>query len=439
MPLILKRAGLSEQPDLALKRIIDLIQTIERRTAYIALLLENPEALTHMVYLANASPWIISYLARHPVLIDELLDPRTLYTPPEKENLIKTLRKHMEQTDPHDQEQQIEKLAIFKQSNILRVATSDVSGAFPLMKVSDFLSYIAEAILDQVLELSWKHLAAKHGIPASLPDNRISDKGFAVIAYGKLGGLELGYGSDLDLIFLYEESAVQTGGGIKPVDASQFYARLGQRIIHILTAHTRAGKLYDIDMRLRPSGSSGPLASSMAAFKNYQAQEAWTWEHQALVRARSICGDAQVAKRFEKMRREILSTPREPDRLKDDIRSMRERLRKEHETLRPGGFDIKQGRGGIVDIEFLVQYLVLLHAHQHRELAEWSDNVRQIEALEKNGILKNQTALFLKEAYLAFRKEVHRLNLQEKPATVPEEKFHTLRTEVKKVWNHYLE
>ncbi len=438
MPLVLKKVALSEQPELTLKRIVDLIKTIERRSCYISLLLEKPDVLNHLVKLSNASPWIISFLARRPVLLDELLDPRSLYTPPEREELEKALYQRMKRVPKEDLEQQLEELAIFSQANTLRVAAADVTGAFPLMKVSDYLSYIAENILSEVLKISWDHLVEKHGKPVFITDNKEWDKGFAVIAYGKLGGLELGYGSDLDLVFLHagkrDKKAVNKG----LIDAPQFYAKLGQRVLHLLTAHTRAGRLYEIDMRLRPSGSSGLLVSNLDSFREYQMNDAWTWEHQALVRARAICGDKKISELFEGMRKDILCTRRDKGKLKEEITSMRERMRKEHNILKPGNFNIKQDRGGIVDIEFLVQYLVLLNAHKNVKLVRWSDNIRQLEALAETKILGKQTALFLKDAYLTLRSKIHRLSLQEKPAIVPEEKFSDLQNEVQEVWNQYL-
>ncbi len=438
MPLVLEKISRSPQPDLSLKRIIDLIKTIERRTCYLALILENPAVLTHLVKLSNESPWIISYLAYHPVLLDELLDTRTLYTPMEKTELEQTLHQRMERVSGNDIEQQIEELTIFKQVHTLRVAAADVGGAHRLMKVSDYLTYIAETILSEVLELTWRHLVKKHGTPVCEIDGKPCDKGFAIVAYGKLGGLELGYGSDLDLVFLHAGSKRQTEGGKIPLDSSQFYARLGQRIIHLLTAHTRAGMLYDIDMRLRPSGSAGVLVSHVDAFRGYQANEAWTWEHQALSRTRAICGDTAVKQHFENTRKETLCIPRNKEKLKQEISSMREKMRNEHKRQDQGLFDIKQGNGGIVDIEFLVQYLVLLNAHRHDEIIKWPDNIRQLESLAHTSILDKKTAVFLKSAYLTFRKEVHRLNLQEKPSVVPDEKYNDLREKIRMLWDRYL-
>jgi glutamate-ammonia-ligase adenylyltransferase len=430
IPAVLRQVGRCRQPDVALGRILDLIRTIERRTCYLSLLLENPEALAHLIHLSLASPWVISFLSQHPVLLDELLDPRTLYLPPEREELRQDIRHRLDRTDTADLEYVLEALCIFKQANTLRVAAADVTGALPLMKVSDHLSYIAETVLEKILEIAWNYLTENHGIPECNLDGAVCQKGFAVAAYGKLGGLELGYSSDLDLVFLHAGTASQTHGGKRPMDSPQFYSRLGQRVIHMLTARTRAGFLYDADMRLRPSGDSGLLVSHIDAFRQYQMEDAWTWEHQALVRSRSIAGDKDLARRFEVIRREVLCKPRDPEKLKQQVLEMRDRVRKEHFIQKGKTFDLKQARGGIVDIEFLVQYLVLRHAHKHPEITRWTDNVRLLEALSTSGILSLETAYPLRQAYLTYRAAVHRESLQNSPDPVSEFTFDRLREKV---------
>jgi glutamate-ammonia-ligase adenylyltransferase len=437
MPQVLNEAGLCAQPLPVLNRIVDLIKTIQQRINYLALLLENPGALTHLVKLAEASPWVISYLTRHPVLLDELLDPRSLYEPPRRQDLEKEVDRRIDRAADHDLEQQIQELCIFKQVNTLRVAAADVTGALALMKTSDHLTEIAETVLLQVLDLAWNHLVEKHGFPQCRLNGERCERGFAVIAYGKLGGIELGYDSDLDLVFLHAGTEGQTQGGTHPLDNSQFFARLGQRVIHILTARTGAGMLYEPDMRLRPSGSSGILVSHIEAFKDYQSSKAWTWEHQALVKARPISGDTHLVKRFEQIRRSVLGQPRSQPKLRKDVADMRERMRKERLRPEPGIFDLKQGKGGIVDIEFLVQYLVLLGSHRHTQLMEWTDNVRILETLIESGIIEEREAQFLREAYLTYRMALHRLSLQEKPAQVPAERFDSLHTNVQKIWDTF--
>lgn len=434
LPLLLKETGMFEEPFVALNRIVDLLKAIEKRTCYLSLLLESPVAMKHLVKLAVSSSWIVSFLAQHPVLLDELLDPRTLYVLAQKEDLKKEIERRLEMIPSQDLEYQIEQLCIFKQVNTLRVAAADVTGGLPLMKVSDHLSYIAEVIIGKVIELSWQHLSLKHGRPYCFLNQKKCEKGFAVIAYGKLGGLELGYSSDLDLVFLHSGIDGQTSGGPKPIENSQFFARLGQRIVHILTSYTRAGMLYEADMRLRPSGGAGLLVSHIESFREYMLNEAWTWEHQAIVRARPVSGDNALAERFQQIRQEALARPRDKHKLRDEVLTMRERMRKERLRAEQDVFDLKQDAGGIVDIEFLVQYLVLLKSSRHSELTKWTDNVRILQTLAETKIIDDKTAHFLKEAYLTYRLTAHRLSLQEKPAKVEETRFSNIREQVKEIW-----
>jgi len=438
IPLVLKETSTRKNPLNTLSRILNLIRRLGGRANYLALLLEYPSALGLLVTLMDASPWVASFLTRHPVLLDELLDPRTLYAPPKRNELEAELGRRRSFFINQDLEYQIEELCVFKQVNTLRVAAADIAGRLALMRVSDHLSYIAETILSQVLELAWGHLLGRHGSPACILNGKPCERGFAIIAYGKLGGLELGYDSDLDLVFLHAGAAGQTEGGKQPVDNSQFFARLGQRVVHILTAHTAAGFLYETDMRLRPSGGSGPLVSHIDSFKEYQLNNAWIWEHQALVKARAICGDPALMTNFEKIRRDVLAQRRNRLSLGKDVASMRHRLRKEMLKRREGIFDLRQSAGGMVDIEFLVQYLLLLHAHRFPELTTWTDNVRILGALAKAGIIDGETAHMLRDAYLIFRSALHRLSLEEKPAEVSEDQFKMFRKMVIHLWNEHL-
>jgi [glutamine synthetase] adenylyltransferase / [glutamine synthetase]-adenylyl-L-tyrosine phosphorylase len=437
IPIILKSTSRSPQPDLVLKRLIALVETIQRRTNYVSLLLENPGALEHLIRLANASPWIITFLARHPVLLDELIDPRTLYAPPEKDALRENLSRRLSKVESDDLEYQIETLCIFRQVNELRVAAADITDVLPLMRVSDHLSDIAETILEKVISLSWQHLITKHGRPSASLKGNPCEKGFAVIAYGKLGGLELGYGSDLDMVFIHAGDKGQTGGD-RPIENSQFYTRLGQRVVHLLTTHTAAGRIYEVDMRLRPSGSSGMLVSHFTSFQAYQSQDAWTWEHQALLRTRAIIGDRHLTDWFNRVREDILTRKRDKKALQKEVLSMREKMRSTLTQKDSGSFDLKQDRGGMVDIEFLVQFLVLLNAHKFNKLVTYPDNVRQIQALSETGILDEKVAHLLRRIYLVYRATVHRLNLSEKSHTVPIDTFQDLRQHIEKIWSFYL-
>ncbi len=439
VPQLLQASAAAAQPDQTFKRIADILISIGRRATYLALLAENPPVLQHLIRLAGASHFIAALIARRPVLLDELLDPRTLYAPPGRNELKVDLRALVAKTPPDDLEFLIESICIFRQVNTLRVAAADVTGALPLMRVSDHLSELAEVILQEVVELAWKHLVKRHGSPAGSQEASSRATGFGVVAYGKLGGLELGYGSDLDLVFLHSAEKGFTQGRDHPIDNGQFFARLGQRVIHILTAHTRAGRIYETDMRLRPSGSSGPLVSHLEAYAKYLRDEAWTWEQQALIRARVVCGHETIRRRFDQIRREVLAQPRDRRQLRQEIVEMREKLRRQQGVAQADVFDLKQGRGGIVDIEFLVQYLILARSHQFPALTEWTDNVRLLVSLIDSGLLNAETAYFLREAYLILRAASHRLSLQNLPAKVSRERFLKPRRRVERYWRHFMQ
>jgi glutamate-ammonia-ligase adenylyltransferase len=372
------------------------------------------------------------------VLLDELIDPRTLFGPPGRREMEAELAHLQEKIPPDDMEYFIESLCVFQQANTLRVAAADVTGVMPLMKVSDHLSDLAEVILDAVVQTVWRALTAKHGRPTCHLEGTTCQNGFAIVAYGKLGGFELGYGSDLDLVFLHAAAPGQTTGGPHPIDNTQFFARLGQRVIHILTSHTRAGRIYETDMRLRPSGSSGPLVSHIDAFEKYQQENAWTWEHQALIRARAICGDPHLREGFDRIRHNTLNQPRDREQLRHDVRDMRRRLLEEIPLKDKAAFDLKQSRGGIVDIEFLVQYLVLAYSHRHPNLTQWTDNVRLLVTLIDSGLIEHATAYRLREAYLTYRAAVHRLSLQNQAPVLPADRFAPQREYVARAWAHFL-
>ena len=434
MPRVLEAARSCDDPVGVLDRMLRLLKRIQQRTSYLSLLIEYPDALAHLIRLVDASAWIADFLSRHPVLLDELLDPRTLYAPPDPTRLRDGIARQLAAVPDDDLEYKIEALCIFRQVNMLRVAASDITSVLPLMKVSDHLTWIAEAILNAVVEISWNDLVARHGRPTCTLDGKPCDRGFAVVGYGKLGGLELGYGSDLDLVFLHAADAGETVGGSRPVDNSHFFARLGQRVVHMLSTHTAAGTLYETDMRLRPNGSSGLLVSHVDGFADYQMQNAWTWEHQAIIRARPIAGDARVLDAFSRIRRRVLCRRRQPQALKTDVRDMRERMRKTRLSVKPGQFDIKEDVGAMVDIEFLVQYLVLRHAADHPAITRWTDNVRLLQALAEAGIVDGTTAYRLRQAYLIYRAAVHRLDLQERSTRVDRKRFEHLQELVRRVW-----
>lgn len=448
MPLLLGALQQVDNVDVAFDRVLSLISKVAQRSVYLALLLENPIVLSQLIKLCSASPWIARYLQQLPILLDELMDPRSLYHPPEKAELEKEIRQRLAQLDIEDVEQNMDALRHFKQSNVLRVAAADIADALPLMKVSDHLSWIAEVILDEALEQAWRHLVSRHGRPVcklEKGDDSLCDKGFAVIGYGKLGGYELGYGSDLDMVFLHgsESNNLMTLGdeakGEKSIAVPVFFARLGQRIIHLLTAHTSAGVLYEADMRLRPDGASGLLVTNLKSYRDYQLKKAWLWEHQALVRARVVAGDPQIAEQFVVIRREVLSQQRDKAILCKEVLDMRNRMRKELSKEKKGQFDLKQGAGGIVDIEFMVQYGVLAWANEKPDLLEYTDNIRLLESFVAAGLMEKADAEILSKAYRTFRARLHKMSLQEQPGLVDAEEYSELSTAVRHIWLHWLE
>ena len=449
MPLLLGALKQVDNVDVTFDRILVLLTNVARRSVYLALLLENPMVLSQLIKLCSASPWIARYLQQSPILLDELMDPRSLYLPPERVELEHDLRQRLSQFDLEDVEQSMDALRHFKQSNVLRVAAADIVDALPLMAVSDHLSWIAEIILDEALEQAWRHLVSRHGRPVCQIDDQgeglLCDKGFAIVGYGKLGGLELGYGSDLDMVFLHgsENNNLMTLGdeakGEKAIAVPVFFARLGQRIIHLLTSHTSAGILYEADMRLRPDGASGLLVTNLKSYRDYQLKKAWLWEHQALVRARVVAGDPQIARQFGEIRREVLSQQRDKTVLRQEVLDMRNRMRKELSKEKKGQFDLKQGAGGIVDIEFMVQYGVLAWAHEKPDLLDYTDNIRLLEGLASAGLMAKADVEVLSDAYRTFRARLHKMALQEQSDLVDAEEYSELSTAVQRIWLDWLE
>lgn len=432
MPSLIEASARQQEPDTTLDRLLSLIAAIVRRTAYLDLLVENPLALSQMVRLVSESSWVVSQLIRQPLLLDELLDPRRLYSPLHTRELQSELRTLLESVAEGDLEQEMERLRQFAQGNVLRVAAADIVGAIPLMVVSDYLTEIAEVTLHRLQASAWRDLLQKHGRPGDLAD---METGFAVIGYGKLGGIELGYASDLDLVFLHGSANLNAvTDGRRSVANDVFYARLGQRVIHMLTTRTPSGLLYEADMRLRPNGNSGQLVASLNTFEKYQLNDAWTWEHQALVRARAVAGDPVVTARFAAMRHQILCMQRDPEKLLADVREMRQKMRDSLDRSNAEYFHIKQGTGGLVDIEFLVQYAVLRWAHEYPSLTEWTDNARLLERLAEHRLLPEGAADQLWNAYQVFRGMVHRRALQEQSSLVPAAQLAEERAMVRDVW-----
>ncbi len=436
MPHLLSDVCSRADAPVPLSRVIPLLTGIVTRTTYLELLSEFPGARKHLISLCAASPMVAGKLARYPLLLDELLDPNTLYQPTAMNAYRDELRQYLLRVPDDDEEQQLEALRQFKQAQMLRVSAADLAGTLPVMKVSDHLTWLAEAMIDAVVQQAWSLMVSRYGQPKHLHDRE--GRGFAVVGYGKLGGWELGYSSDLDLIFLHDCPVDVMTDGEREIDGRQFYLRLAQRVMHLFSTRTSSGILYEVDARLRPSGAAGMLVTSTESFADYQRNEAWTWEHQALVRARVVYGDPQLNAQFDAIRRDITMTVRDGTTLQTDVREMREKMRSHLSNKHKGRFDIKADEGGITDIEFITQYLVLRYAHAKPKLTRWSDNVRILEGLAQNGIMDEQEAQALTTAYTTLRDELHHLALQELPGHVPESCFVAERAMVRACWNKWL-
>nr|VFK67328.1 MAG: glutamate-ammonia-ligase adenylyltransferase [Candidatus Kentron sp. UNK]VFK72684.1 MAG: glutamate-ammonia-ligase adenylyltransferase [Candidatus Kentron sp. UNK] len=422
------------------ERLFQVLEAIGRRSVYFSLLRENPIALKQLTCLCTASPWITTQVARYPLLLNELLSPDVLYLPPETSELEEELAESLRHVPAGDTEQEMDALRRFKQTNVLRVAAPDVCDVIPLMVVSDHLTYIAETCLQGILRLAWRDLVERYGKPRCIAPDGLRDVSFLIVAYGKLGGGELGYGSDLDLVFLHDSGGTrQYTDGEKRMENSVFFGRLGQRIINFLSARTPTGILYEVDTRLRPNGKAGPLVSSIDAFADYQHRDAWIWEHQALARARAVAGDPILARRFEEVRAAVLRKERNPDELRREVRKMRARMREELDHPPAGLFNLKHGLGGIIDIEFIVQYAVLRWADRLEGHLAYSDNIRLLEGIANAGLMEKKDTDALADAYRQYRARAHTLTLQQSPPLIKKTAFMQKRTTTMRIWKQLIE
>jgi glutamate-ammonia-ligase adenylyltransferase len=390
VPALARAAASTPEPQETIARGADLIEAIASRAAYLALLAENPPALNRVARIIGASSWAAGFVTRHPLLLDELLDDRVLYAPIELDSFSRNLRK---QLDAHagDAERQMNDLRELHQAQVFRLLAQDLAGLLTVEKLADHLSALTDLVLSETMRLVWKDLRGKHR----------DDPAFAVIAYGKLGGKELGYASDLDIIFLYDDADER---------APEAYARLAQRMNLWLTTHTSSGVLFDTDLRLRPSGAAGLMVSSIEAFQRYQEADAWVWEHQALTRARYCAGDKAVGDAFERIREKILRRERNPAEIGKAIVEMRDKLHAAHPN-KSGLFDVKHDRGGMIDIEFSVQSLVLAHAHRFPDLTRNLGNIALLKMAAGHGLIRSELAERCRDAYRAFRRLQHGLRL----------------------------
>jgi len=433
IPLLL--ASVSGQPDIALHRLLDLVEAIALRSVYLALLLERPQVLKQLVHLCANSQWIAVQITRYPLLLDELLDPRRLYDPLKPVELDNALQAQLAHLPTDDLEMQLDCMRQFKRGYVLQVAASEIAAGLTVEVASDYLAAIADTLVKQALNIAYQYLVEKHGKPYCNDNGVLREANFCIVAYGKAGGIEMSYESDLDIVFLHSSrGTTQMTEGEKPLDNDVFFSRLAQRIIHILTINTPAGILYEVDPRLRPGGASGLLVSSLDAFQLYQQESAWTWEHQALVRARVIAGDVTMMSHFESIRRSVLAKSRDVQQLTQEVYDMRLKMRQNLDKSSAQIFDLKQGCGGITDIEFIVQYGMLRWAVDYPQLLETTGMLPMLKLFVKYGLFDELLCQQLSEAYRIYRRETHHLALQSQPAQVSYDKFEIQRQQVTHWW-----
>ncbi len=419
-----------------LRRILRIIEAIGQRSAYFALLHENRAARERLVELSRHGEFLASQIASHPLLLDELIDERLLSHLPDREALVQELDLRMSHVQDDEPEHQVEALRHFQSAALFRVAVADLTGRLPVMQVSDRLTEIAELILERAMQLAWGQITQQFGTPEYGEGPQRRRVSICAVGYGKLGGIELSYTSDLDLVFLHDSRGErQETSGARPIDNQLFFVRLAQRIVHLLTMHSAAGRLYEVDVRLRPSGKGGMLVTNIRAFAEYQQKEAWTWEHQALLHARAVAGANALRGEFEAVRLDVLCQHVRHATLREEVRSMRERMRKELSKSGRGQFDIKQDAGGVADIEFLAQYWALKWAKTHPPVALFSDTIRQLESVASGDLVPQETVDVLTGAYRAYRTRTHHLALAGSSALVPDSEFAIERAAVTRIWN----
>jgi len=433
----------SNKPQTALLRLMPLVESVMRRTVYLVMLIESKGALQRLVKMATVSPWICEELTHYPVLLDEFLSMD--FELPKRQDLEDSLRQQLLRIEIDQVEDQLRVLRLFKKSNVLAVAASDVLAESPLMKVSDALTDIAEVSVNATLNLAYQITAKKHGYPVDADGQRCSTDhtAFTVAGYGKLGGIEMGYGSDLDLVFIHYMDEQSDTDGQKKISGFEFAIRVAQKFMSLMTTQTLDGRVYEIDTRLRPSGEAGLLVTSLKAFEQYQLKNAWLWEHQALVRARSIAGEQSLRDKFEALRCRILIQPRDEAKVREEVLKMRQKM-KDHlgsskEQQKDGIFHLKQDAGGIVDIEFMAQYAVLAWSGANSDLAHYSDNVRILEDAANAGCLSSDDATALIQAYLSERAESHRLALANQSMQVNAADWFDTREVVCKLWQRLID
>jgi glutamate-ammonia-ligase adenylyltransferase len=424
LPAVMSAAGKTETPHVTATRLLELVEHIAQRSAYLALLAEYPETLARVARIVSASPWASQYLSQFPLLLDSLIEWRSLLEPPDFSELARQLRNELDAcTLPDgrpDVEQQMNLMRDTQHQITFQLLAQDLEGVLTIERLADQLSALADMLLAETIHRVWP-LVQPRGSTGPL-----SDPHFAIIAYGKLGGKEIGYASDLDLVFLYDDPQEE---------ASELYAKLGRRMASWLSTMTSSGRLYDIDLRLRPDGDAGLLAVSVDAFEQYQTRHAWAWEHQAITRARFVVGDPNIGRRFEAIREQVLLIPRDTEALRDEVRNMRQKISAGHPN-RSEDFDLKHDRGGMVDVEFVTQFLVLCHARAHPVLLRNLGNIALLRLAAEAGLIPTQLAARAADAYREFRKRQHALRLQgAEKARVSSSQLAEHRVAVSELWN----
>jgi len=440
-------AGLAAAEQLAvLRRIISILEATGKRSAYFALLRESQPARSRLIEICRHGEFLVRQIASYPLLLDELVDERLLSELPGREALARELQAAMQQLQEEDPERQVEALCHFQRAAVFRIAVADLTGRLPVMRVSDRLTEIAELIIARAMELAWGQITALFGVPHCGEGAQRRPVSICAVGYGKLGGLELGYASDLDLVFLHDSRGERqetdcpdaAGAGARSIENALFFVRLAQRLVHLLTMHSAAGRLYEVDVRLRPSGKGGLLVTQIDAFGDYQRREAWTWEHQALLHARAVAGAPALCSEFERARLDVLRHAVRRETLREEVRSMRERMRRELSKGGDGRQDLKQDAGGIADIEFLAQYWALKWARDYPPVAMFSDTIRQLESVASADLVPQATVDVLTAAYRAYRTRTHHLSLAGETALVAADEFVTERAAVSAIWDEVM-
>ena len=439
---LLQAISIYPESTVLLERVLQVLNAVVGRQIYINLLLEYPQASEQMLSLCAVSSWFVQQLMAHPILLDELLDAGELYQAKDYQALSQELAYLLSSVEAGDLEQYMDRLRQFKNTQVMKTAVLDVNQILAVTDVGATLSHIAEVILVKTLQIAWDEVCKKHGRPSCIIDGVEVFPGIAIVAYGKLGGYELGYGSDLDIVFLHDSSGEKqltegNSAGEKVIDNSTFFSRVAQKVLHILSTRMYAGLLYETDIRLRPEGKSGLMVSSLSAFEQYQHEKAWTWEHQALIRARIVAGNDPIRQEFDRIRDSVLAPKRQAEVLCRDVAQMRYKMRDHLASKDPNNFNIKQDAGGIVDIEFLAQAGILLNAAAQNNLLESTSTLDMLSQLAESGWFTDDESEMLGQAYRDFREQVNRQALMV-DLTLDEDTMLAYKADVTNVWQRLM-